>query len=210
MHPDQRSPLPRTTTPKSSPTPHPPQARLEPSTTRRRAFRWRRTAHGHPVSTDDVLAHFAARAARDSRAVSVRFESTPRRCQRAQARQPRLLESRKLSTVDGSVTRSSPFCFLWDPAARAVARRAPCFRSARSVGGDASRSLGSRAGRRSSRCVGTCVPTSTETPIDRGSVTRCDGQGVNRGNGSGSRASPGGRTGAALPRVRGPLDRADR
>ena len=47
------------------------------------------------------------------------------------------------------------------------------------------RSLGSRAGRKSSRSVGICVPTSTETPIERGSVTRCDGQGVNRGNGSG-------------------------
>ena len=56
----------------------------------------------------------------------------------------------------------------------------------------------------------TCVPTSTETPIERGSVTRCDGQGVDRGNGSGSRASTGGRPGAALPRVRGPLDPADR
>ena len=31
------------------------------------------------------------------------------------------------------------------------------------------------AGRRSSRCAGTRVPTSTETPIERGSVTRCDG-----------------------------------
>ena len=67
-----------------------------------------------------------------------------------------------------------------------------------------------RAGRRSSRCVRTCVPTSTETPIERGSVTRRDGQGVDRGNGSGSRASPGGRPGASLPRVRGPLDQADR
>jgi hypothetical protein len=66
------------------------------------------------------------------------------------------------------------------------------------------------AGRRSGRCVGTCVPTSTETPIERVSVTRCDGQGVNRGNGSGSRASPGGRPSASLPRVRGPLDQADR
>ena len=64
--------------------------------------------------------------------------------------------------------------------------------------------------RRSSRCVGTCAATSTERPIERGSVTRCDGHGVNRGNGSGSRASPDGRLGAALPRVRGPLDRADR
>ena len=41
-------------------------------------------------------------------------------------------------------------------------------------------------------------------------MTPCDGQGVNRGNESGSRASPGGRPGAALPRVRGPLDPADR
>ena len=41
-------------------------------------------------------------------------------------------------------------------------------------------------------------------------MTRCDGQGVNRGNGSGSRASPGGRSGASLPRVRGPVDQADR
>jgi hypothetical protein len=41
-------------------------------------------------------------------------------------------------------------------------------------------------------------------------VTRCDGQGLNRGHGSGSRASPGGRPGAALPRVRGPLYQADR
>ena len=56
----------------------------------------------------------------------------------------------------------------------------------------------------------TCVPTSTETPIERGSVTRCDGQGVDRGNGSGSRASPSGGAGTALPRVRGPLDPADR
>ena len=45
---------------------------------------------------------------------------------------------------------------------------------------------------------------------ERSSVTRCDGQGVNRGNGSGSRASTGGRPGAPLPRVRGPVDRADR
>ena len=65
------------------------------------------------------------------------------------------------------------------------------------------------AGRRSSG-GGTCVPTSTETPIERGSVTRCDGHGVNRGIGSGSRASPGGRPGAPLPRVRGPVDPADR
>ncbi len=67
-----------------------------------------------------------------------------------------------------------------------------------------------RAGRRSSRCLSTCVPTSPETPIERGSVTRCDGQGVNRGSGSGSRASTGGGLGAPLPRVRGPLDQADR
>lgn len=46
--------------------------------------------------------------------------------------------SRKLGTVDGSESRSSPFCFLWDPAASLGARPAPCFRSARSVGGDAS------------------------------------------------------------------------
>ena len=57
--------------------------------------------------------------------------------------------------------------------------------------------------------VATCVPTSSERPILLGSVTRCDRQGVNRGNGSGSRASPGGRPGAALPGVRGPLDQAD-
>ena len=63
-----------------------------------------------------------------------------------------------------------------------------------------------RASRRSSRCV----PTSSETPIERGSVPPCDGQGVNRGNGSGSPASPGGRPGAALPGLRGPLDQADR
>ena len=56
----------------------------------------------------------------------------------------------------------------------------------------------------------TCVPTSTETPTERGSLTRRDGQGVNRGNGSCSGASPGGRPGSALPRVRGPLDQADR
>ena len=67
-----------------------------------------------------------------------------------------------------------------------------------------------RARRRSSRCVGTCVPTSTETPTERGSVTRCDGHGGNRGFRSGWRASPGGRPGASLPRVRGPLDQADR
>ena len=54
------------------------------------------------------------------------------------------------------------------------------------------------------------VPTSTETPMERGSVTRCYGQGVIRGNVSGSRASPGGRSGASLPRVRGPVDPADR
>ncbi len=52
--------------------------------------------------------------------------------------------------------------------------------------------------------------SATKTPIERGSVTRCDGHGVNRGNGSGSRASPGGRPGASLPRVRGPLDQGDR
>ena len=50
----------------------------------------------------------------------------------------------------------------------------------------------------------------TETPIERSSVTRGDGQGAYRGNGSGSRASPGGRSGASLPRGRGPRDRADR
>ena len=66
------------------------------------------------------------------------------------------------------------------------------------------------ADRRSSWCVRTCVPTPTETPIERGSLSRRDGQGDNRGNGSGSRASPGRRPGAALPRVRGPLDQADR
>ena len=41
-------------------------------------------------------------------------------------------------------------------------------------------------------------------------MVRCDGQGVNRGHWSGSRASAGGRPGAPLPRVRGPLDQADR
>ena len=41
-------------------------------------------------------------------------------------------------------------------------------------------------------------------------MTRCDGRGVNRGTGSGSRASTGGRPGVPLPRVRGPLDQADR
>ncbi len=56
----------------------------------------------------------------------------------------------------------------------------------------------------------TRVPTSTETPSQRGSVAGRDGQGVNRENGSGSRASPGGRLGAPLPRVRRPLDQADR
>ncbi len=49
-----------------------------------------------------------------------------------------------------------------------------------------------------------------ETPIDRGSVTRCDGEGVNRANGWGCRASAGGRLGTALPRVRRPFDQADR
>ena len=66
------------------------------------------------------------------------------------------------------------------------------------------------AGREAAPCGSTCVPTPTETPTKRGSVTRCDGQGISRGNGSGSRASPGGRPGAALPRVRGALDQADR
>jgi hypothetical protein len=41
-------------------------------------------------------------------------------------------------------------------------------------------------------------------------VTGCGGQGVKRRSRSGSRASPGGRVGAALPRIRGPLDQADR
>ena len=41
-------------------------------------------------------------------------------------------------------------------------------------------------------------------------MTRCDGPGVNRGNASGSRAPPGSRPGASLPRVRGPLDQSDR
>ena len=68
----------------------------------------------------------------------------------------------------------------------------------------------SRAGRRFSRCAGTCVPTSTETLIERGSVIRCDRQGVYRENGSGCRASPGGRPGAPLPGVRGALHQADR
>ena len=62
------------------------------------------------------------------------------------------------------------------------------------------------AGRRSSRCVHTLVPTWTETPIRRSSVTRCDRRGVSRWSGPGSRASSGGRPGAALPRIRGPLD----
>ena len=48
-----------------------------------------------------------------------------------------------------------------------------------------------------------CVPTSTETPIERGSVIRCDRQGVNRENGSGCRASPGGRAGPPLPEFEG-------
>jgi hypothetical protein len=58
-------------------------------------------------------------------------------------------------------------------------------------------------------CQHVCVPTGTEAPIERGSVIRCDRQGVNRGNGSRYRASPGCRAGAALPRVRGSLDQAD-
>ena len=41
-------------------------------------------------------------------------------------------------------------------------------------------------------------------------MTRCDGHSVNRGNGSGSRASPGGGPRATLPRVRGSLDQGDR
>ncbi len=66
------------------------------------------------------------------------------------------------------------------------------------------------AGTGASRCVDTCVPTASETPIERGSVIRCGRQGVNRENGSGSRASPGRRAGATLPRVRGALHQADR
>jgi len=49
-----------------------------------------------------------------------------------------------------------------------------------------------------------------KTPIERGSVTSVTGKASNRGERSGSRAAPGGRPGAALPRVRGPLHRADR
>ena len=83
-----------------------------------------------------------------------------------------------------------------------------CLRLSTSITADAS-GVSDCAGRTSSR--GTIrARTSTKTPIDRGSVTRCDGRGVNRGKRSGSRASPGGRLGAALPRVRGPLDQADR
>ena len=42
------------------------------------------------------------------------------------------------------------------------------------------------------------------------SLNRCDGNGVSFGSRPGCRPSPGGRPGAALPRVRGPLDQADR
>ena len=66
------------------------------------------------------------------------------------------------------------------------------------------------AGVRSSRCVRTWVPTSTKTPIAPGSVTRCDGRGVNRGSGPGSGSAASGRPVAPLPRIRGPLDQADR
>ena len=52
---------------------------------------------------------------------------------------PSLPLSRKVSTVDGSVARSSRFCSPWDSASRnPVALPTPCFRSTRSVGGDAS------------------------------------------------------------------------
>ncbi len=86
-------------------------------------------------------------------------------------------------------------------------RVSPCLRCASSVGRDAS-GVSDRAG-----CAGTCVPTSTEMPIGRGSVTRSDGQGVNRGNGSGSRACRAVtlarhyRPFRDIPVVRGPLDR---
>ena len=117
----------------------------------------------------------------------------------------------KLSTLDGSGAWSSRFCSRWAPAARQpVTSPAPGFRSTRSVGGETSGVPDCARVGGPAWCVRTCVPTSTETPIERGSVTRRDGQGVDRGNGSGSRASPGGRPGASLPRVRGPLGQADR
>ena len=94
------------------------------------------------------------------------------------------------------------------PPTRGVITPGPCLRLSTSITADAS-GVSDCAGRTSSR--GTIrTRTSTKTPIERGSVTRCDGRGVNRGIGSGSRASPGGRSGAALPRGRGPLDQADR
>ena len=52
--------------------------------------------------------------------------------------------------------------------------------------------------------------TSAETPIERGSVTGVTGDASSAGTDRVRRASPGGLPGAPFPRVRGPLDRADR
>ena len=82
--------------------------------------------------------------------------------------------------------------------------RATCISTVPSVGSSM------RAGRRSRRCARTGGATSTETPIEQGSVTWGDRQGVNGWNVSGSRASASGRPGAPLPGVRGPVDRSDR
>jgi hypothetical protein len=101
---------------------------------------------------------------------------------------------------DGEVSRHLPRAItLLDPAGSSCGARAR-FRSMTSISAGAGR-VPLCADRRSSRCVRACVPTSTETPTERGSLTRRDGQGVNRGNGSCSGASPGGRPGSALPRI---------
>ena len=117
------------------------------------------------------------------------------------------LRSHRTSSLIQQSTTTAKTCRPNRGRSRASSSRA-CLRLSTSITADAS-GVSDCAGRTSSR--GTIrARTSTETPIERGSVTRCDGRGVNRGNGSGSRASTGGRPGAALPRVRGPLDQADR
>ena len=83
----------------------------------------------------------------------------------------------------------------------------PAFMSARASRRRPRRSCYARIG---VRCSQPRELTSPKTPIDEGSVNGCDGRSVSFGARSGSRASPSGRPSAPLPRVRGPLDRADR
>ena len=65
-----------------------------------------------------------------------------------------------------------------------------------------------RAGRGSSRCAATWrADVDENAQLSEVASPGVTGDAINRGNGSGSRASSGGRAGAALPRGRGPVDR---